>query len=96
MVMAMLIKCEAGGGTLTKQGFELGTRSDICRSPRTTHMTVQANDPVRCRHHDMQIVGNQQNSAIKPIANILNELVEGKFTIEIHPLDRLIKHKKFR
>ena len=44
----------------------------------------------------MQIVGNQQNTAVKPIANILNELVEGNLAIEIHPLDRLIKNKKFR
>ncbi len=38
-------------------------------------MTVQTDHPVGCRHHHMQIMGNQQHPAIQLVADILDQLV---------------------
>ena len=44
----------------------------------------------------MQIMGNQQDPAIQLVADIVNQLVEGDFTIKIDSLNRLIQHQKVR
>ena len=44
----------------------------------------------------MQIMGNQQDRAIQPIADILNQFVERDLAIEIHTLHRFVQHQKIR
>lgn len=68
--------------------------SDLLGIALTADMLIEADDMIRGRHHQVQIVGHHQYAAVKRLAEIRNHRVEGILPADINPLDRLIEHQK--
>ncbi|GBF25949.1 hypothetical protein MnTg02_00985 [bacterium MnTg02] len=59
-------------------------------------MTVETNHPIGFSHDNMQIMGNQQNSALQPIANGSNKLIKSDLTGKIHALHGFVQNQEIR
>ena len=59
-------------------------------------MTVETNDPVCCSHHNVQVMGYEEDATLQFIANLPDQLIKCDLSIEVDALDRLIKNKELR
>lgn len=57
-------------------------------------MVIQTQHLIRFRHHQMQVVRDHQHRAIQLAPQLVNEIVQGDLTIDIHALSRLIQHQQ--
>ena len=59
-------------------------------------MPIQADHPVGCCHHHMQIVRDQENAAMEFISDLFNELIKSNLAIEIYALYGLVQNEQVR
>ncbi len=57
-------------------------------------MAVEADDRIGFRHDDMEIVGNEQDTAAGAVADLLDQLVKGYLPGKIDPLHRLVQDQQ--
>jgi len=66
------------------------------RGPTAADVTVQAQNPIGSCHHQVEIMGDHQDTAITLITNLTDQLIEFHLTMDIDPLYRLIKNQQVR
>ena len=76
MVMPVLIQRECRCCLVTEQESELIAGCYIGRCTVTADMAIQADHTVSLRHDNVKIMGNQHHTAIQPVADVLDQLVE--------------------
>ena len=96
MVMPVLIQRECRCCLVTEQDPELVTGCHIGRCAVAADMAVQADHTVGLRHDNVKVVGNQHDTAIQPVADVLNQLVERNLAIVVNSLYRLVENEEFR
>ena len=55
-----------------------------------------AKHTVGLRHDNAKVMGNQHNTAIQPVADILDQFVERNLAIIVDALNRFVENQKFR
>lgn len=71
-----------------------GQRNNFVGTPAAADMAVQANDLMRIRHDDMQIVGNHQDGASPLFVQMVQKRIELFLPDRIKPLRRFIEDQK--
>jgi hypothetical protein len=61
-----------------------------------THVPVEAEDVVGCRHHHVEIVGNHDYAATAAVTKYADQLIEGSFTGVIDALNRFVEDQEIR
>ena len=95
MVMPVLIQRECRCCLFTEQDFELIAGCYIGRCAVTADMAIQADHTVSLRHDNVKIMGNQHHTAIQPVADVLDQLVERNLAVEVDALNWFVENKKF-
>ena len=102
MVMAMMVvvfmpvKCECASSSCAEQRPVFWRRCYHRRCSFTADMTVEADDAVRCAHHDVQFVTDHENSAARVLSHSFDLLVKGCRPALVKPLCGFVQEKQFR
>ena len=96
MVMPVLIECECRRCLVAEQDPEFVAGCHIGWCSVAADMTVQANHTVGLRHDDVKVVRDQHDTAIQPVADILDQFIERNLAIIVDALNRFVENQKFR
>ncbi len=94
VVMVVTIDCQSLGNCSAEETHIFRALADGLRRAATADMTVQANDRVGFRHHHVQIMRYQQDTAAGRIADGLDKIVESDFTRKVYAQHRLIQDQQ--
>jgi len=94
MIMVMQIDTERAGNLRTEQPRILGVLRHRFRLARTANMPIEANDAVTLRHHDMQVVRDEQNAEVALVTYASNQIVQVSLSDKIDATRRLIEHEQ--
>src|SRR3954466_5487726 len=85
MVMTVLVDGQRFGvAAEQRQIFRM--TADILRMPGAADMPVDADDGVGARHHQMQVVGNQQDTATASPADLGDQVEQLDLAMDVHCL----------
>ena len=96
MVVAVNVERKLAGDARSEQLRECGVLYDLLSPTLAADMAVEADNTIRLRHHDMQIVADQQNSAAEFVTDLRDQVIERGFAGDIHTGQRLVENKKLR
>ena len=98
MLMIMFVGIDANGICLahTKKRPVFRMLAHSVRYTRTTDMAIETHHLVGFGHHQMQIMGNHQDRAVKLRTDVINQPIKFRLPANVNTLCRLIKNKKFR
>ncbi len=96
VIVAVAVDRKCPAGRTAKQTHIFRAARDGIRCSPAADMAVEAYDRVGLGHHDMEIVGNQQNAATRAIPDRGNQIVERDLPTEIDALDRFVQHQEIR
>ena len=76
VVVMVGVKRQFAGRARPEQFEERRIAHDGLRMALAANMAVEADDPVRLCHDDVQIVADQQNSAAQLVANFRDQMIK--------------------
>ena len=94
VIMMVGIDGQCLTGPSTEQLPVFAAFGNCPRATLTANMAIETYDTIGCRHDQMKIMGDQQNSAIQLIANFGNEIVKCQLPDKVDTLNRFIKNQK--
>ena len=94
MVVMVLINGQGFDRAGAEQAPVFRIGGNRLRCSGAAYVAVQAEHPVRFRHHEMQIVRHQQHAAAQFIANVANQFIKCHLTGEIDALYRFVQYQK--
>src|SRR5690554_8128511 len=79
VLMIVMVGIEGGLslGAMTKELQKCRVERDLCRMAVAANMLVEANHCIGVGHHQMQVVGDQQNTTAEFVAQFANQGVKG-------------------
>src|SRR6056300_920689 len=92
MIMMVCIERQAWFNMLAKEFYIGGVFTDRFRVAMATNMIIHTHHGIGSRHHQVQVMGYHEYSAIKAFRYILNKLVKLGLPSDIDPLDRFVEH----
>ena len=96
MIVPMRIERELTRRPRAEQLLEGGILQDLLGLAFAADMAVQADDAVGLRHHDMQIMADENDAAADLVADLRDELIERGFARDIDASERFVENKKLR
>lgn len=66
--------------------------SDLFRVAMAADMLVKADHRIRGSHHQMQVMGNEQNAAVAALTYVIDQRVKRRLAANIYALDWFIQH----
>jgi zinc transport system substrate-binding protein len=96
VIVHVAIDSQGVGSLRTEQLLVFAAVGDILRRTGATDVLVQAYDRIGLRHHDMQVVRNQQYATTECAAYFADEPVQLYFAGKIDALNRLVQHQQVR
>ena len=94
MIMRMPIKREGLRNSTPEESDISRILTDNIWMSLTAEMRINANDPIRCRHYEVKVVGYHQNTALIAISNIFYQTVKFRLPGHIYRLNRFIQDKQ--
>ena len=73
---------------------ESGVLYDLLCPALAADMTVEADHTIRLRHHDMQIVTDQQNATAELVTDFRDQMIKRGFARDIDAGQRLVEDEK--
>ena len=96
MVMLVTIERQSALCPGAKEGAVFGCGRHMFRSALATDMAVQANDPVRSCHDDMQLVTNHNDANAQIAPDLFDLAVKGGGARLVEALGRFVQKKHVR
>ena len=94
VIMQVGVYREAFGRPVTEKSEVFRILLYGFRMAGTANVMIEIDNAISRRHHQAQIVRDQQDTASPSVANSADQFVEIKFTFEIHALYRFIEYQK--
>ena len=79
---------------MPEQAPERRIPQNLARPSRTANVALDADDPVRCRHHDVEVVGDQQDAAAEFVTYPPDQVVERDLARVVDALHRLVEDQE--
>ena len=94
MVVVVLIDGQGLDRPRSEQSAVLWIGGHGLRRAGATHVAVQAQDTVGFRHDEMQVVGDEQDSAAQFVADVADQFIERDLAREVDALHRFVQDQK--